>query len=456
MPPTRQLVLLALISAVVATSSPLSTKDDMGMDMEGPKEFHPINPGSKTFHWILSLFLLLVAPSFLAVLANSDHTHYALPLQLISTAYSAVEWLFIDFPDPNGHENKASKGTSLFLSLLLGATVFLGTFHSGLNWVMNKLAARKGTVSSGAPPIIGTFYRILSILVVFTGWVRVCLAPVALFGFCYGRHTGQCIAHGIMGSSFVAYGFLYLYILLVPWIRKHGLNPNDAPAWSQEFYDLTLMCAYGIVNTFTEHRWGKEPWNHGDYQHTAMGIIWWAGGLVGMWLTRRKNNTRSFIPALLLIFTGWAMSEHTQHLVISTKVHGMFGIVLMGAGFLRILEILLLLWDKRCLELGLIYSFQYFPSFLLVLSGILFMSANEEQLVLVKDLGADHLLYIMVATSAAFVIYLWFLLLIQVFLRLFGYDENGELGLAGMDPGYMRTATEEFELAELSDEDRER
>lgn len=424
--------------------------DDMGMNMDGPKEYHPINAGSKTFHWILSLFLLLILPSISALLAIADRLHWSLVLQFISTGYSVLESIALDFPDPDGHENKTSKGTSWFLSLLFGATVFVGTLVNGSNLVMNKFypsVAKKAQQSSTLYNIGYKTYRGLSVVGVLTAWVRMCLAPVALFGFCYGDHTGQCIAHGIMGSSFVAYGFLLTMVLVVPWIRKH---PN--PRLSQEFYDSSIMMVWGIVNTFTEHRWGSE-WNHGDYQHTSMGIIWWAGGLLGMWQTRNKD-TRSFVPALLLCYTGWAMLEHHQHLVISTKVHAFFGTALMGAGFSRIVEILFLLWDKHCSSLsedirGKIYSFQYFPPFCLVLSGLLFMGATEEQLELVEGLGTDHSAYIMVLGASAFVIYLWFQLIISFYLRLVGYDEDGELNK--LDVAYERAAAQEFELSDLSD-----
>lgn len=37
--------------------------------------------------------------------------------------------------------------------------------------------------------------------------------------------------------------------------------------------------------------------------------------------------------------TGWAMSEHAQALMISTKVHAAFGYVLMLAGLARLIEV---------------------------------------------------------------------------------------------------------------------
>lgn len=45
----------------------------------------------------------------------------------------------------------------------------------------------------------------------------------------------------------------------------------------------------GIINTFTEHGF-LEPavngWSHKDMQHTAMGVVWVAGGALGIFLAR--------------------------------------------------------------------------------------------------------------------------------------------------------------------------
>lgn len=436
--PSTLFAVVGLVAVAMADETHEGHDHD-SMHMDPPKEFHPVNPGSKSFHWILSLALLLMVPSVSAVAAVANKVHWSLLLQVVLTAYLVFELLFLDFPDSNNHENRTSKGTLWFLSMLLGATIFLGTFINGSNVVINKFYPHLKTNEYGWSYKL---YKVLSVLSVVTGWVRVCLAPVALFGFCTGKHTGQCIAHGIMGSSFVFYGLVLAIVLVVPWIRNH--NQHGAPGRSQEFWDSSLMCAWGIVNTFTEHRWGKEGWSHGDYQHTSMGIIWWCGGLLGMWLTR-NNGVRLFVPALLLIFTGYAMLEHAQKLVISTKVHALFGLVLISAGVCRVIEILVLLGDAAAAASGKVLSFQHIPPFCLVLAGVLFMAANEEQLILVKDLGADHSSYIMVVSGAAFVIYLWILMMMALYLRLVGYDENGELD------GY-RGVSEHFELSELEEE----
>lgn len=438
---SSRLVALTLLAGVVWAD----------MDMSGPKEFHPINPTSKTFHWILTLAVLLIVPSFASAFAFAEVEHVASILHLICFAYSTYESLFLDFPDNvNNHENRTSKGTSVFLSWELAITLFVGTAVNGTNVVINRWFKEKSD-SYGSLRFLRRLYKILSVTTALTGWVRVCLAPVALFGFCYGASTGQCIAHGIMGSAFIFYGFVLAWVLVIPWIRKHSLTPGSN-AKSQEFWDSSLMCLWGIVNTFTEHRWGREPWSHGDYQHTAMGIIWWCGGLLGMWLSR-KNGQRSLVPAILLIFTGYAMSQHAQHLELSTKVHAMFGLVLMAGGLSRIIEISFVLKDKACSTNGQILTFQHLPPLSLVMSGLLFMSANEEQLHLVHDLGADHSSYIMVVCGAGFMIYLFMLVVLATYLKLVGYDTDGELSRHGY--GNLAGAEEaEFELSELSGDEQ--
>jgi Protein of unknown function (Ytp1) len=55
-----------------------------------------------------------------------------------------------------------------------------------------------------------------------------------------------------MGSSFAAYGIIMLISLRVggPWLLKRQR--------SQEWYDSWVITAWGIVNTFTEHRYVKD------------------------------------------------------------------------------------------------------------------------------------------------------------------------------------------------------
>jgi hypothetical protein len=176
-------------------------------------------------------------------------------------------------------------------------------------------------------------------------WVQMLLGGIASLGFCRDDHLGQCLAHFIMGSAFIGYGIILTILLLVgqAWLRRTGR--------SQEFFDSLVIAAWGCVNTFTEHRWG-QAWVHNDIQHTTMGVIWWCAGLVGLWLSRKRDGRpkRNLIPALVIGLTGYAMSSHPQTLMVSTMVHSIFGFTLMGAALVRIIEISFVLRDRATLS----------------------------------------------------------------------------------------------------------
>ena len=375
-----------------------------------------VNAGSKSFHWLCTLGFLLLLPSVVTCLSFAGKIYSATFLQCICASYAFLEAAVFRFQDNNGVENRTSRGTAWFLAGLTWISVFFGGLAGGTGFLVRSKRLQTFTSNTGEKTL-SYVHRGLSFLTVLTGWIKVCLAPVALFGFCRETHTGQCIAHGIMGSAFVLYGFIYVFVLVVPWIR------SDQTSYSQDYVDSWVMCVWGVVNTFTEHRWGREGWSVHDYQHTFMGIIWWAGGILGIFLSR--NGRRTFVPSLIIIFTGWAMSEHAQHLIISTKVHNMFGLVLMCGGALRIIEISFLLKDKRTLEK--IHSFQYLAPFCLVCSGLLFMGANEEQLILVLRLGGDHSAYVLLIVSGAFLVYFWMVACLEFYLYLIEKEKQGFL-----------------------------
>lgn len=364
----------------------------------------------KMTHWFASVFTLVILPCIAACYALADKLHTSLIIQIASGIYSIVEALVLRFPDPDGHENRTSRGTAWFLMLFYGVAIFNGAICEGTNLFVSRFKdSRIGKVSSRMTPFT---YKILSVLICECGFVKAAMNIVAILGFCYDDHTGQCNAHGIMGMSFMAYGWFLATMLVIPWLR---INRHK---YSQEMYDSCMLTAWGIVNTFTEHRpW--EPWSHHDYQHTSMGIIFWACGMLGIFLSR--HHKRNFMPALTLIFTGYAMCQHPQHTYTSEKVHTFFGMVLILGGASRIAEISFVLNDRDSDPSGNILSFQYLPPFALVSAGVLFMGANEEQVQLVIDMGADHAAYIMCALSAACLILMFYLGLLEFYLHLRGY-----------------------------------
>lgn len=188
-------------------------------------------------------------------------------------------------------------------------------------------------------------HGIIGKLLPVVSWVQMLFGAITAMGYCRRDHLGQCLAHFIMGSAFIGYGIVLTILLLVGqlWLRRTNR--------SQEFFDSLLIAAWGCVNTFTEHRWG-EAWSNTDFQHTSMGIVWWCAGLLGVWLSRTRDGRpkRNLIPAIVIFLTGWAMSSHAQHLMISTAVHTVFGYTLMAAGLTRIIEISIVLRDRSTID----------------------------------------------------------------------------------------------------------
>ncbi|KAI9807273.1 MAG: hypothetical protein M1833_000016 [Piccolia ochrophora] len=299
---------------------------------------------------------------------------------------------------PNVH---ASFATSLMLMLF--TQIVLGIYlRLHLTRGIHGRIRRYIVIGHG---VVGKIMPIVS-------WIQMLFGGIAALGFCRDDHFGQCLAHFIMGSAFIGYGIVLMILLLVgqSWLKRTGR--------SQEFFDSSLITAWGIVNSFTEHRWG-QAWEGNDIQHTSMGVVWWCAGLVGIWLSRKRHGgpKRNLIPGIVIFLTGWAMSGHAQALHLSTMVHGVFGYTLMAAGLTRIIEISFILRDRNTLsEDGTDpNSFQYLTPFLLCASGFLFMGATEEQMVLVAGAGVSHVSYILVLYSFAFLFFLFVNMLLHLY-----------------------------------------
>ena len=285
-----------------------------------------------------------------------------------------------------------------------------------------------------------------------------------------------------MGSAFIGYGIVLTMILLVgqAWLARTQK--------SQEFYDSMLIAAWGCVNTFTEHEWGTE-WVRNDVQHTSMGIVWWCAGLLGIYLSLKGRDgrpRRNLIPAIVLFLTGWAMGAHPQSLELSTHVHTVFGYTLMAASAVRIIEITFVLRDKNSLtpisqlstEEGshawTVSSWQHLTPFLLIASGLTFMSAQEEQMAMAATLHVSHVSFILIIYSFAFLMYLFVVVLCNLYVfytwpassvkKLALTNGNGHvLGSGGHAVGGVRRSrdggirgAEEFELEGLMSEDEDK
>ncbi|CAM1502776.1 Fc.00g075520.m01.CDS01 [Cosmosporella sp. VM-42] len=371
------------------------------------------------------------------------------PTQVVGTVLAIVGFFL-------GHAHKGREfvphnvhgSFAHILQLLLAAQVILGLYlkghwEKGTNGRIRKLIRPCHSVIGKAMPILS--------------WTQMIFGGITALGFCQGDHIGQCAAHFIMGGAFIAYAILLTIILVAGqiWIRNSGR--------SQEFYDSAVIAAWGCVNTFTEHRWGKA-WVRNDWQHTTMGIIWWSAGLAGIWLScdRDGNPKRNFIPGFVIFITGWAMSSHPQELMVSAATHAMFGYTLMAAGLTRVIEVAFVLKDAQSVsEDGRsANSFQYIPVFLLYAAGFLFMGATEEQMELIDRSDLDHVSYILILYSLASLLFLFANMLIGLWDRLANPPINTKNFANGnslpngraVEDGRLRDA-EEFELDGLMSDD---
>ncbi|KAI9924403.1 hypothetical protein ASPWEDRAFT_102491 [Aspergillus wentii DTO 134E9] len=394
-------------------------------------------------------------------------SRWHVPLQVVGTIIAVLAYFL-------GHAHKgrqfsknvhASFANSLMLMLVV--QVVLGVYLKlHLSKGIHGRIRRFFVVAHG---VVGKVMPVVS-------WAQMLFGGITAMGYCRDDHLGQCLAHFIMGSAFIAYGIMLTILLLVGqyWMRRSGR--------SQEFFDSLIIAAWGCVNTFTEHRWG-QPWAHNDLQHTTMGIIWWCAGLLGIWMSRKRNGQpkRNLIPAIVILFTGYAMSAHPQTLMISTMIHSIFGYTLMAAGFTRIIEISFVLKDRATVSMDGSdpNSFQYLPPFLLYASGFLFMGATEEQMQLLHDAGITHVSYVLILYSIAFILFLFVNVLLHIYavhawpesakVQPNSHSSNNDAGESGQGPsrfmnGHARSASENrqihdaeaFELQGLiSDEEEE-
>ncbi|KAI0167629.1 hypothetical protein BJ166DRAFT_590136 [Pestalotiopsis sp. NC0098] len=381
----------------------------------------------------------------LGIVKNRWHV----PLQVLGTILALLGYALghmhggREFLHSNVHSKFASPLMFLLFSQIVMGIYLRLHLEKGINGKIRRVVKLgHGIVGKAMPVLI---------------WTQMIFGGITALGFCQGEHVGQCAAHFIMGGAFIAYGIILTLILLVGqvWIKKTGR--------SQEFYDSAVIAAWGMVNTFTEHRWGTA-WVKNDWQHTTMGVIWWAAGLAGIWLSKDRDGRpqRNFVPAFVILITGWGMSAHPQELMVSAATHKMFGWTLMGVGVTRLIEISFVLRDKNGLsEDGRqSNSFQFVPTFLLYASGFLFMGATEEQMALVAGSSMDHVSYILILYSLAFLVFLFTMMLISLYDRNATPADptkptaNGRLGprINGHVP--VRDA-QEFELEGLMSDDED-
>ncbi|RKO89808.1 hypothetical protein BDK51DRAFT_1958, partial [Blyttiomyces helicus] len=257
------------------------------------------------------------------------------------------------------------------------------------------------TWSRPGPARIRNFIRLAHL---FNGWsflllpyAQGILGIIAVTKTCGDDEVGNCAAHFIMGSFFVYYG-------AVSALRHFGSLESR---WPMEVYDSVIILLWGIINTFSEHRWGSR-WNHTDMQHTSSGILWTFGGglslLLSMFRPYRKR-AHNVVPGLIIAFTGIQMANHSQHTGFSVTIHAFFGSSLVICGLLRILN----------LHIG--GGLDLIAGFFFILSGCLFMGGNSTAIAWAEGSHIDPVSYCTVLAAIAFMILLYVLSMLVIAKR---------------------------------------
>lgn len=382
------------------------------MDMEGGSTdnggMHDIKDVDVHVHFMLIIHLAAFFTAFGLVYPYSfackqaKHTQRHIVFQVIGLVLSVVGFIAGHITGVEGYNSWYAD-----IGCMLCWAITAGSFFL-LIYVNNGFLARMRHA-------FNILHVTLSVLQPAVCWVTTGLSIISLMGFCGqdGDYTGQCAAHGIMGTAFIIYGVILLCMMYFGGGFLKRINR------SQEYLDSVVITIWGIINTFTEHRWGK-PWNHKDVQHTSMGVIWWALGMLGVYTTwdRVTNKPkRSHIPALIILATGYAMLSHSQGMMISSHVHYMFGVVLLVTAVVRIIEISFVLDDGPA-DNDNIRVWQYLTPLLLVESGILFMSATQQSMMFLEDHGIMAAPYILILSSVASFVVLAALIPIQGYVRM--------------------------------------
>jgi hypothetical protein len=170
----------------------------------------------------------------------------------------------------------------IILGYAHGGRVFPHSAHStGANWVILMI------IIQASIGVFLKFYRQPTILrlvtktghkVIGIGWfvmggVQCALGLITYMGYCGDMHTGNCLAHGLMGSSIAVYGIgayitssgagrHWLHRLanrLIDRINKSRRSSSSLSYKGQsvDWVDAWLITVWGVFNTFTEHHWGQ-------------------------------------------------------------------------------------------------------------------------------------------------------------------------------------------------------
>ncbi|KAJ1958750.1 hypothetical protein EC988_000117 [Linderina pennispora] len=277
-----------------------------------------------------------------------------------------------------------------------------------------NLALSTGLVRKNA--LLESPYRYVTAFQFIFTYMAMVLGVITFLNLCSHGHLGQCISHFVRGSVLMgtAISGVVAMRLCGPVLMELG-RPL-------EFFECGIIATVGLIGTFTEHNFfqssNTDAWSHKDLQHTMIGICWLAGGLLGMAMTwKSPPRNRSPIPALVFIATGVSMIIHQQDLVMASRTHFLFGAAMVITGVVTIFEVTIIA-SGFIKERGEPSLFQYVPLYFMCASGMFLMGSNRDMVLLLINSRVDIATYGLLLLSFCFIIFFYFYLLVDLYLKL--------------------------------------
>lgn len=162
-------------------------------------------------------------------------------MQAVGTACALIGFVM-------GHLHRGRQYPHSFHATLANFLLLMLVIQAGMGIYLKLHLERKNSFHANVRRVFGLAHRVLGVATPIFGYMQMIFGYITANGYCADDHLGQCLAHFIMGSSFVWYGYVCIlaYECGHAWLRRHER--------SFEWYDSRVILLWGIINTFTEHR----------------------------------------------------------------------------------------------------------------------------------------------------------------------------------------------------------
>ncbi|KAK7437377.1 hypothetical protein VKT23_018622 [Stygiomarasmius scandens] len=150
-----------------------------------------------------------------------SRSRWHVPLQSVGLALTLAGYFL-------GHAHKGRQ----FLEGVHGTfakIIFIPIIAQLVLGIYLKLHIHENTLRPWAVRLHGVVGKLYPVI----GWTQMLFGAITFRGYCRGGHLGQCLAHYIMGSGFIAYGTIMAIMFLIgeAWIRRSGKSPEWWDSW---------------------------------------------------------------------------------------------------------------------------------------------------------------------------------------------------------------------------------